>query len=222
MPLKAVDITRTASSADIICEALRKAIISGEVADGEPLRQDELARLFNTSRIPVREALTRLEQQGLVTQQRYRGATVASIDIAEVSEIFDFRKLVESAVMRAAVPRMRAETLAEARAHCEDFFRSTDPMLWGDLNRQFHHTLYRDSGLGYHLQVIGNTHDRVDRFTRAQLTMTDGMERANREHQAIVEACEAGDAELAARRIADHVEGAKADLIAYLRGRDKA
>lgn len=217
MPLPRINIAKTASSAEIICNAIRNAIFSGEIKDGESLRQDELARMFNTSRIPVREALTMLEQQGLVKYERFKGATVATIDVDEVSEIFEFRILLETTVIRAAVPRMSSETLAEARSHCSQFSSSPDPMRWGDLNRQFHYTLYRDSGLTYHLSVINNTLDRIDRFLRAQLTMTNGMERANAEHKTILDACERGDADLAAELVAKHIRGAKAALIERLR-----
>lgn len=73
MKLKTMDISATASASSIVFDALRKAIIEGQLEEGEPLRQDEIARLFNTSRIPVREAISRLEEQGLVKTQRYKG-----------------------------------------------------------------------------------------------------------------------------------------------------
>ena len=63
MKLKSVDISKTASASAIVFDALRKAIIEGELAEGEHLRQDHIAQMFNTSRIPVREALQRLEQE---------------------------------------------------------------------------------------------------------------------------------------------------------------
>lgn len=219
MKLKSVDIAQTASAATLVFEALRKAIIEGELQDGEPLRQDEIARLFNTSRIPVREAISRLEEQGLVTSQRYKGAVVAGLSIEEATEIFEFRALVEGEVIRRAVPQMSAGLLAEARACCEDFAASPDPTQWGDLNRRFHWSLYSACALPYHLSVVDNAMDRVDRYLRAQLEMSDGMEKANREHLAILEACEARDAELACALTRAHIEGAKASLRAHLAAR---
>ena len=81
MKLQPIDISKTASAASIVFESLRKAIIEGELVEGTPLRQDEIARLFNTSRIPVREAISRLEEKGLVTSQRFKGAVVAGLDL---------------------------------------------------------------------------------------------------------------------------------------------
>ncbi|CUH70124.1 putative HTH-type transcriptional regulator YdfH [Thalassovita autumnalis] len=219
MKLKSVDISRTASAATIVFEALRKAIIEGELQDGEPLRQDEIARMFNTSRIPVREAISRLEEQGLVKSQRYKGAVVAGLSLEEASEVFDFRALVECEVIRRAVPQMSPTLLAEARAYCEDFAASPNPMDWGDLNRKFHGALYSACALPYHISVVDNAMDRIDRYLRAQLVLSDGMERANIEHLAILEACEKGDAERAAALTLAHIEGAKASLAEHMKSR---
>lgn len=76
MKIQAFDISKAASAATIVFDALREAIIKGDLKEGEHLRQDEIARAFNVSRIPVREALLKLEQHGLVRTQRYKGAVV--------------------------------------------------------------------------------------------------------------------------------------------------
>jgi len=216
MKLKSMDISAMASASSIVFDALRKAIIEGQLEEGEPLRQDEIARLFNTSRIPVREAISRLEEQGLVRTQRYKGAVVAGLSPEEVEEIFNLRALVEPEIIKNAVPRMSAETLAQAREKCAAFSDSRDPMEWGNLNRDFHEMLYSASNLGYFLEIAGNAIDRVERQIRAQLVMSNGMERAGREHFAILEACEKGEAEAAAELTRAHIEGAKMSLLRFL------
>lgn len=77
LKLKAFDLGKQASAGDVIYDALRDAIIRGEIEEGEPLRQDTIAQMFNVSRIPVREAMQRLEAQGLVLSERYKGVVVA-------------------------------------------------------------------------------------------------------------------------------------------------
>jgi len=216
MKLKSMDISATASASSIVFDALRKAIVEGELAEGEPLRQDEIARLFNTSRIPVREALSRLEEQGLVKTRRYKGAVVAGLSPQETAEIFDLRALIEPAIMKDAVPRMSAKLLEEAREKCAAFASATDPMTYGDLNRDFHETLYRASDLKYFQDVADNAIDRVERQIRAQLVMSNGMKRAGQEHFTILEACEAGDADLASNLTRDHILGAKMSLLEHL------
>lgn len=216
MKIQSVDISRMASASTVIFDALRRAIIEGHLAEGEPLRQDEIARRFNSSRIPVREALTRLEELGLVKNQRYKGAVVAGLSVDEAIEIFDFRTLIEPEVIRRAVPQMTEETLKTARTYCDSFFRSEDPMKWADLNRIFHATLNKDSNLTYHLEVMENAMDRIDRYLRAQLVLSDGMQTADREHKAILKACEDRDADLAAELTLQHIEGARASFLKHL------
>ncbi|WP_424943672.1 GntR family transcriptional regulator [Aliiroseovarius crassostreae] len=216
MQLKSVDISKTASAASIIFDALKKAIIEGDLEEGAPLRQDEIARMFNTSRIPVREAISRLEEHGLVKSQRYKGAVVSGLSASEAGEIFDYRALLEPHVIRTAVPRMTKDNLTEARGYLEAFAKSDDPMEWGNLNRQFHATLYNASGLAFHLEAIESALDRVDRYLRAQLVLSDGMARANDEHARIQDACERGDADAAAELTRAHILGAKDSLLNHL------
>jgi DNA-binding GntR family transcriptional regulator len=216
MKLNSIDIGTTASAATIVFDALRKAIIEGELKADEPLRQDEIARLFNVSRIPVREAISRLEEHGLVRTQRYKGAVVSGLSLDEVREIQDFRALIEPEIIRWAVPRLAPDHLARARAACDAFVASTDPMTWGDLNRDFHAALYQASNLAYHLEVTENAMDRVDRYLRMQLLLSDGNERANREHLAILAACQAGDADHAAELTREHINGVRDSLLSHL------
>jgi DNA-binding GntR family transcriptional regulator len=213
---QATDISQTASAATVIFDALRKAIIQGDLADGDPLRQEEIAKAFHTSRFPVREALTRLEQQGLVRTQRYKGAVVATLSMQEAGEVFDLRAKLEADVIRQAVPNMTPDTLQSAEACLEKFAASDDPMIWGQLNRKFHGALYSVSGMPYHIQVIENAMDRVDRYLRAQLVMSGGVDRSTEEHRAILQACATGEAETAARLTFAHIQDAKASLQAQL------
>jgi len=208
-----VDISQTDSASMIIFSALRKAIIGGDLSVGTPLRQDELARSFQTSRIPVREALSRLEEQGLIKTQRFKGSVVLGLSAEEASEIFDLRALLEPEILRQAVPKMSEETKQQAIIHCNDFSNSTDPLSWGGLNRTFHHTLYADSTQSFTKEVADNAMDRVDRYIRAQLVVSNGMERARYEHQAILDACLLGDGDLAAELLRKHILGAKASLL---------
>ncbi|WP_048645369.1 GntR family transcriptional regulator [Nitratireductor soli] len=219
MKLETVDVRQSASAADLVFEALRKAIVEGALAGGEHLRQDRIAQMFNTSRIPVREALKRLEQDGLVTNERYKGTVVAELSTMEVEEIFEFRALIESEMIRLAVPRLDAARLSEARGHLEDFAGEADPSLWGTINRNFHYSLYAAAERPYHLQIVHSSLDRVDRYLRAQLTLTDGMRQARHEHQAIFDACARGDADEAASLTRAHILDASRSLIAFLEKR---
>jgi DNA-binding GntR family transcriptional regulator len=216
LKVEAFDIGKRGSSADVVFDALRDAIIRGQLAEGEILRQDTIAQMFNVSRIPVREALQRLEAQGLVTATRYKGVVVTPMSVAEIQEIFEFRALLEPHVIAFAVPQMTEESLAYARACCDAFATETQPTHWGDLNRQFHSALYADARRPYFMSVIDKTKDRVDRYVRAILELANGMETARREHKAILDACLARDAAAAADLTRQHIVNAGETLSAFL------
>ncbi|KAA0970774.1 GntR family transcriptional regulator [Aureimonas fodinaquatilis] len=215
--IKAKNIGTMASAADLIFEALRESIVDGDLQDGDLLRQDQLATMFNVSRIPVREALARLEEQGLVTNQRYKGAVVSSLSLAEIAETFEFRALLESEVIRHSVRNLRPESLREATLFHKQFAAEKNSANWATLNRRFHETLYQDAGRPYFLQVAGAALDKVGRYLRAQLVLTDGMARARAEHAEILQACKDADADLAARLTHDHIMGACTGLVEFLK-----
>ncbi|WP_374437062.1 GntR family transcriptional regulator [Inhella sp.] len=204
------------SATDQVYEALHRAIISGQLKDGEPLRQEELARQFQTSRIPVREALTRLEQHGLVQIKRYHGYTVTGLSEAEVVEICNFRALLEGELILHAVPRLDAPTLAEAKKRCQAFAKEADAVRWGALNRDFHCALYEQAGLPYYLQAVVTALDKTERYLVDQLQLTDGRAQARAEHLAILEACVAGDAKAAAKLTRQHILGACERFVAFM------
>jgi len=200
MKLNAVDVSK---------------IVKGDLAVGEALRQDEIAKLFNVSRIPVREAISRLEHQGLVRTQRYRGAVVSGLSSEEATELFEFRLLVEPELIRRAVPQLSAPVIRKVRSYCTAFSESTDPMTWGDLNREFHYEIYSASRFKFHLNAIDNAMNRLERYLRAQLVMSDGMARANDEHFGILEACESGNADHASELTASHIRGARDSFLEH-------
>lgn len=214
--LKAVNLGATSSSADVIFGSLREAIVEGSLKDGDLLRQDQIATMFNVSRIPVREALARLEEQGLITNQRYKGAVVTSLSLDEISEMFEFRALLEGEVIRQSVDQISDETLAEAKTYASQFANETDSSRWGRLNRKFHYTLCKDCKRPYHLQIISNALDNIGRYLRAQLVLTSGIETARREHADILNAAINRDSAQASALTRAHILGASQSLIAFL------
>ncbi len=205
MKIIKVDASASPSAADVVFESLRRAVITGDLPDGHALRQEELARHFNTSRIPVREALTRLEQHGLVQIRRHHGYTVAGLSSEQIEEICRFRALLEAEIVAQAVPRMSNAALAQAKKCCEAFAKERDPVRWGDLNRDFHFSLYRESNLPYHVTAASSALEKTERYLVDQLRIAHSMTRARAEHKAILEACIARDANAAARLTRDHI-----------------
>lgn len=217
MKLNVTNLAELPSPADLIFDSLKTAIVDGELHEGETLRQDRIAAMFGVSRIPVREALARLEEQGLVTTQRHKGAVVASLSLAEISELFEFRALLEAEVIRLSIRNISDEALAEAASYAKRFGEEPDSGQWPQLNRLFHTALYKSCDRPYHLQVVSKSIDKVARYLRAQLVLTDGIARARREHDGILQAALARDADRAAELTRAHILGASQSLQRFLR-----
>jgi DNA-binding GntR family transcriptional regulator len=206
------------SASDQIAEALRDAIVEGQLATGEVLRQDEIAARFHVSKIPVREALKRLEAEGLVSFAKNRGAVVAGLSAAEILEYMDIRAMLEARAAGLAAARISDERLAEARARLAEFGASPNTGRWGELNWQFHSTLYADADRPILLAEIRALYDKVERYVRALLAMTTQTEmpKTQREHAAILDAFARRDPDAAAALTRAHVLDAGASLVQYL------
>ncbi|KPF67598.1 hypothetical protein IP69_12875 [Bosea sp. AAP35] len=199
---------------------LRRRILSGAVAAGEALRQDALAREFGISRIPIREAFHQLAAEGLVTLHPHRGAVVTALSALDIAELFDLRAMLEPDLIRRAVPRLTASDFAQAETLLTDYAAAIgrgDLEAYGELNREYHLSLYRASGRNQTLELVRVLLANTDRYTRVQLAMSDGATtRAKREHATLLALCRAGDAEGAARLTLDHVLAVRHDLLQLL------
>jgi DNA-binding GntR family transcriptional regulator len=132
-----------ASKGDVIFEVVREMIIRGEMKPGEPLRQRDLAARFNVSPTPVREALQRLESEGLVRSVLHQGSRVAELEDDEQEESYRILAMLEPLATGLAMERMTDRDFEDVRrlerafAECPD-----DESLATDLNRQFHFRIY--------------------------------------------------------------------------------
>lgn len=150
------------SASEIIAKHLREAIIAGHFAEDEPIRQDDIAQLFNVSKIPVREALKRLEAEGLVLFQRNKGAVVTRISEPELAQMFEVRVLLEAQAIRLAVPNMDETTFARAEAICADFVGEDNVGRWAELNWQLHACLYEPAQRPFLVNLIRSIHDKLN------------------------------------------------------------
>lgn len=216
--IQAPDLGKAPTTSDIIVKFIRAAIADGVLDEGAPIRQDEVAKLFNVSKIPVREALKRLEAEGLVEFHRNRGAVVTAVSEPEIAQIFETRAILESHAIRLSVPHMTETTFHEAGALCDAFADETDAAQWSALNWQFHSRLYLDAQRPFLVSTIRSVNDRLERYLRVQLTLSHGQGTADREHRAILAACRAGDAGAAGDLVYGHIMGACSSLLHHLPG----
>jgi len=131
------------SKSDMVTDALRELIIDRQLSPGAPLRQRDLADQFDVSYTPVREALRRLESEGLVVSDVHRGATVARTESDELEENYRILAALEALAGSLAVAKMTNDDLAEI----ETLYRQVaacrpDDDRLGELNRRFHFRIY--------------------------------------------------------------------------------
>src|SRR5438445_13808942 len=112
-PKQSAPIPRQSLSAAVV-ERLTEKILSGELREGEQLRQDAIATEFQISRIPVREALSHLAAEGLITIVANRGAVVSALSPSEIMELFETRAVLECYMLRCAIPKLKEEGVKEA------------------------------------------------------------------------------------------------------------
>lgn len=217
-PLTAPNLGIAPSASEVITKHLRDAIVAGHFAEDEPVRQDDIAKLFNVSKIPVREALKRLEAEGLVVFQRNKGAVVTRISEPELAQMFEVRILLEGKVLRLAIPNMSEATFARAERICEEFIGEDDIGRWAELNWALHACLYEPAQRPFLVSLIRSIHDKLERYLRMQMSLSEGKDRADREHRDIIAACRARDVERAIVLLDEHIIGVCRSLFEHLPG----
>lgn len=212
-PLRA---PRASTTPDLIADALREGILRGTIPPGQPLRQEELAERFGVSRLPVRDALLRLEAQGLVEVFPNRGAFVVTLSSDEVREIYELRILLEGDVIERAVPRMTADDWRRIDAAHEASKQSASGPDWADGDWQFHRALYLPAGRPRQLAMIDTLRGTVARYWNAYSALPTRTAEWLGDHEAILEACRSRAAAAARRRLGDHLRRASELVLARL------
>lgn len=182
----------TATIADTIYQALSQQIISGQLEAGEKLRQDHIAKAFDTSHVPVREALLRLEAHGLAISQPRRGMRVTALDPGEVREVIEMRVALEVLALSHAIPRLLAQDLKaidEARIACD---AAEDMASWEARNRAFHRAILTPCAMPRLLASIDDLHIASARHLFAHWRHR-WTQRADMDHAAILQAMKKRD-----------------------------
>lgn len=205
--------------------AVREAILSGRFPPGEALRQENLAKEFDASRVPVREALNRLEAEGLVVLRPRRGYVVASLDLDEVIEIFQLRMMLEEHAGFVATEKRTQDDVADLRKILDSLEEThiknaTDIATWASYNHQFHTRLFESSRRRHVCNVTNMLRDKVERYVRVEVAMTGELHRAQAQHREIFKAFAAGDAARVGLLSRQHCESTAERLVAGLRARE--
>ncbi len=210
-PKQSAPIPRQSLSAAVV-ERLTEKILSGELREGEQLRQDAIATEFQISRIPVREALSHLAAEGLITIVANRGAVVSALSPSEIMELFETRAVLECYMLRCAIPNMKEDEFKRA----EDILRQYEQSLendsevksWGRWNWSFHSALYAPANRPVMLSFLKKLNINCDRYTRLHLVFTRDLHRAGQAHRELLDVCKTKDPELASAALWKHITDA--------------
>jgi DNA-binding GntR family transcriptional regulator len=208
------------SNTEDVYARLRDMLLNGEIPADTIISQVKLARELGVSTTPLREAMRLLQAEGLLIAEHNRRSRVAPLDPADIDAVYASRILLESLAIRINVPLMDRDTLAALRSGLEEMVRAAaadDQAAWEPAHREFHQRLIDGAGPSL-LRIIEPLVDRSDRYRRSGMfgARTPLWDVGNDEHEAILQACEARDADGAGANLARHLARSALTVLARI------
>jgi DNA-binding GntR family transcriptional regulator len=187
-------------------EVQHRAIITGQLPPGARLPIEELAEILHMSPMPIREAVRRLDAAGLADNIPHRGARVTELSVGDLAEVYEIRLSLEPLAVRRAAERFTAadEETARRRMAELDAMSDDNSSATSEAHQAFHFALYGAAGSAWLLRMIRPVWETSERYCMA-LPESRQMKPRTAEHEAIVDACAAGDGERAADTMRDHL-----------------
>lgn len=218
-PSKESSHPRRGNLASEVAVLLRAAILRGEYQVGQPLRELELCRQLGVSRIPLREALHRLEGERVVTIRPNRGAEVALPSRSELLEIAEACRLLEGHLLALAAPALTVEILDGADGLITQMDVEDRVLEWRCLNWEFHAKLYGAAQRPFLIEWVGALRARAELAMTMLVADKERRLELNREHRRILESLRGRKKGLAVRRLQAHLEGGKEKVLSLLEDR---
>jgi DNA-binding GntR family transcriptional regulator len=218
---KSIKLPRKTASA-LIVDSLRERLMNHEFRESEMIRQERLAKEYNVSLSPVREALIQLEAEGLLTLVRHHGYAINTLSIDDIQQMYELRALIEVELLRHAVPKLSASDIASAtRIHEEMtkiYERGTQTTTWTKLNWDFHTTLYKPAEKRQLFGVVENVRQNIVRYVHMQrkLRSSANLDHTIKDHGEILEYCASRQTSKAADLLHRHIIQAGDDLVGFL------
>lgn len=193
-------------------EIIKEAIVSLKLRPGERLKVSELARELGISATPIRETLTRLEQEGLVETIRFKGAFVAQIDDHDVEEIFELRELLEGAAVKRAVTTFSTIDLQKGEALLEKMrgaYKTGDMGSYAKASRDFHDLFIEKFGNQRIVSVLKTFDDQLERVRLTAIRTLENIPLFIEDYEKILETLKKREPEEAERALLAHIRRAK-------------
>jgi DNA-binding GntR family transcriptional regulator len=199
------------SMVDNVTARLRRALLAGDIKPGEPIRVAQLEKRFGVSHIPIREAVRRLESEGLIVAEPQRAAVAAAVDLGDLGGLYDIRRIIECEVIRRSVACMTDEQVENVRAALnalEAVTPDNDSTEFWDLHMEFHRTLLEPGATAWIERVLSQVWLASQRYVRLFVSAT--IDDAMRDHRELLAACESRDDALAEQILRRHLDRTEA------------
>jgi DNA-binding GntR family transcriptional regulator len=207
---------------DWVYEELKRAIIELRLPPGNPLREAALAEQLGVSKTPIREALSRLEQDGLAETTSFKGAVVTGYSRTDLLEIYELRELLENSAARSAAESMSAAALARLEGICQESRRLRDRggaaagARLAALISEFDTVVFDQVHNSRIRALIENLRAHLTRIGLLTAEIPGRVQTSVDEHEQIVEAIAARDPDLAEQRMRDHIHSVRDDQLRAL------
>ncbi|RJT96616.1 GntR family transcriptional regulator [Arthrobacter frigidicola] len=197
-----------------IADSLHRAVLTGELAPGERIRQEEIAAQFGASRLPVREALRMLESEGLVTLKANSGAWVSQLNLEECVEIYKIRERVEPMLLSESIPHLSEEAMARLEELMHAIEEDEDIEKFLRLDREFHLLSYAAAPMPSARNMVIRFWNTTQQYRRAFAQMIGHNRRwiIESEHRLLMEAIRRRDTEEAERVLLGHIRRTRLEL----------
>ena len=206
---------KSISIADIVFDKIEDAILSGEFSRGDIITELKLCELLEVSRTPVREALTRLKQEGLIKESG-KGAVVVGINTDDLFDIYEVRMRIEGlAAARCAevITDGQLKKLGETLELQEFYTAKNQPDSIKKLDSEFHEQIYSYCGSKTLETLLSELHRKVKRYRKTSVSNPNRALMAVKEHREIFEAISAHDGKLAEKLTEKHIKNARESIM---------
>ena len=194
---------------DVVFNTLRQAILRGELKPGERLMEIQLANKLGVSRTPIREAIRKLELEGLVLMIPRKGAEVAEITEKSLKDVLEIRRALEDLAVRLACEKITKEELKELKIAGDDFkkvLKSQDITEVAEADVRFHDVIYVATDNPKLIQLLNNFREQMYRFRVEYLKKAEVRPQLLAEHDEIIKYITEGNKEEASRVVTRHIE----------------
>lgn len=206
-----------------VFEALESEILKGELERGETLSENKISARLGVSRTPVREALQRLEQEGLVKTEQGKGAVVLGISQGDLLDIYEIRIRIEGLAARYAARNITDEQAKEMLdlVELQEFYAmKNDSQNLRDIDSKFHSMIYKFCTSRILTDTLTSLHHRIERFRRMSVEMGGRGNLSVEEHREIAEALASHDEDKAESLLIEHIKNARDKLFEVVGEKD--